>query len=318
MSSRRGVAIPFVLLVTLALYALAWGVFVTASSSLRSARVAVTLSELVTAAQTQLSAQVNLGPDTLANVLPIGATATRVDSLDVRVTEASWTRLSTEAWLVRVTVEPGSADLPGPGVSASRLVWHLDPELRIEAMADVMVGPGATVSFAGAPASPPSIAVEDSVMVGLLSLDDFMEGVEPVSGVVSPRVVTVSGRCDTTVAQNLGDPLGTSPCRMFVAQRRVEGDLEVRAGTGHVLLAGRGDIILTGGAYLRGLLLIDGSVWVRDGTFEGLIVAMGGVEVGSNAAFIQERVFARSALEAFVAQRPASRPLHPARNLFGN
>ena len=61
-------AIPFVLLVTLALYALAWGVFVTASSSLRTARVAVTVSELFTAVHTQVSAQVSLGPDSLANV----------------------------------------------------------------------------------------------------------------------------------------------------------------------------------------------------------------------------------------------------------
>jgi len=317
-SSCRGVAIPFVLLVTLALYALAWGVFVTASSSLRTARVAVTVSELFTAVHTQVSAQVSLGPDSLANVVPIGATATRRDSLEVGLITASWTRLSTETWLVGVTAEPGSADLPGPGVSASRLVWHLDPQLRIDDMADVMVGQGATVSFAGVPASPPSIAVGDSVVVGLLSLDDFMEGVEPVSGVLSPRVATVSGRCDTTVPENLGDPLGTSSCRTFVAQRRLEGDLEVRGGSGHILLSGRGDVILTSGAYLRGLLLIDGSVLVRDGTFAGLIVAMGGVDVAPGAAFIQERGFARSALEAFVAQRPASRPLHPARNMFGN
>ncbi len=318
MSTRRGVAIPFVLLFTLALYALAWGVFVTASSSLRSARVAVTLSELVAAAQTQVSAQIALGPEAIADTLPIGATATRFDSLDLRATRVGWTRLSTEAWLVRVTAEPRSAEFSGPGVSASRLAWHLDPGLRIDAMADVTVGPGAAVTLAGAPASPPSIAIVDSVTVGLLPLDAVMEGVEAVSGVLSPRVVTASGRCDTTVTENLGDPLGTSSCRTFVAQRRLEGDLEVRGGSGHVLLSGRGDVILTSGAYLRGLLLIDGSVLVRDGTFEGLIVAMGGVEVAPGAAFIQERVFARSALEAFAAQRPSSRPLHPARNLFGN
>ena len=83
-----------------------------------------------------------------------------------------------------------------------------------------------------------------------------------------------------------------------------------------VVFAGWGDVTLSEGAYLRGLLLTEGVVRILDGTFEGLILAGQGLEVASGATFVAERGYARTALN-HVRTQASGRPLHAARNLDG-
>ena len=65
------------------------------------------------------------------------------------------------------------------------------------------------------------------------------------------------------------------------------------------------------------MLLTTGSVRILDGTFEGLIVAMGGLEVLTGAAFVPHRPYAQAAIAALLDRRPGAELLHPARNLEG-
>lgn len=314
--TSSGAAIPFVLLFTLGLYALSWGTFVLASSALRSARAAVTVSQLVAEAEARLAREVGRGPEAWADSVAIGNTGLRGDSSSVRPWRAEWTRLDREVWLVHVTVWPGEEDLPGPPLGASRLVWVLDPQSRLVALADVTVQDTGAVTITNLP-SGVSIEVVDSLMLGLLTVDEVAEGLHRLKGVVTPRIATRSALCDTSIVENLGDPTGSSPCRDIVALRGVDQDLEVRAGTGHVLLAGQGDISLTDGVFLRGLLVTRGTVRVLDGTFEGVIIAGRGVEVAPGSMFVSDRVSALVALEALERVRASGRPLRPIRNLWG-
>ena len=316
-SGRRGAAIPFALLFSLALYALAWGVFLSSASAVRAARAAVTLSELTSVAHSRIGGEFLRGPGALADTVLVGRSRARVDSTTARRWRADWTRLGREAWLVRVTAWPGPSDTPGPPLTASRLAWVLDPATRVARLADITVGDSARVTMVG-PAPGLAVEVVDSIRLGLLDVDQVSSGMPTLSGVVSPRVVTRSGVCDLTVLENLGDPLGVSACRDEVGVRRVETSVEVRGGSGHVLLGGQGDIALTDGAYLRGMLLTTGSVRILDGTFEGLIVAMGGLEVLAGGTFVPDRPYAQAAIAAFLDQRPGAELLHPARNLGGD
>lgn len=314
--TSSGVAIPFVLLFTLGLYALSWGTFVSASAALRSARAAVTVSELVAGAETRLAREVERGPEGWADSIAIGGTGLRGDSSSVRPWRAEWTRLGREAWLVHVATWAGPEDLPGPPLGASRLVWVLDPQSRLIGLADVTVQDTGAETMTIMP-SGVSIDVVDSLVLGLLTVDGVAEGLPRLAGVVKPRIATRSGLCDTSIVENLGDPTGSSPCRDVVSLRGVDQGLEVRGGTGHVLLAGQGDISLSDGALLRGLLMTAGRVRVLAGTFEGLIIAGRGVEVAPGSVFIPDRAAALTALEALARVRASGRPLRPIRNLWG-
>ena len=252
----------------------------------------------------------------LADSVAIGGSGLRGDSSTIRPWRAEWTRLDREAWLVRVTMWPGLEDMPGPPLGGSRLVWALDPQSRVVALADITVQDTGAVTMASVPAGV-SIESVDSLTLGLLTVDAIAEGLPPMGGVVAPRIGVRSGLCDTSIVENLGDPTGTSPCRDVVALRRVDEHVEVRGGAGHVLLAGRGDISLTDGVLLRGLLMTAGRVRVLDGTFEGLIIAGGGVEVAPGSVFAPERALALGALEALRRVRSSGRPLRPIRNLYG-
>jgi len=314
--SSRGAAIPFVLLLTLALYAVAWGTFVSASSALRSARAAVTVSELVAGVEARVVREIERGPPGLADSIAIGSSGFRGDSSNVRPWRAEWTRLDRETWLVQATIWPGEEDLPGTPLRAARLVWVLDPQARILALADVTVADTATVTAGNAPPGL-TISVVDSLVLGLLTVDGVAEGLPRLAGVVTPRFATRSGECDTSVAENLGDPTGTSVCRDVVSLRGVDQGIEVRGGTGHVLLAGQGDISITDGALLRGILMTAGRVRVLDGTFEGLILAGRGVEVAGESIFVPDRASALLALEALRDVRSSGRLLRPIRNVWG-
>lgn len=316
MSDRSGAAIPFVLLFSLALYTLAWSVLLSASVVLRSSRAAVTVAELGSEIQARLAREMTLGPKEFADTLPIGWTALRGDSLARRPWRADWTRLDAEAWLVRVTVWPGLIDLPGPPLSASRLAWALDPASRVLRMADITVRDSAIVAI---PPRLPNVSTQSvgSIRLGLLNVGQVSKEMLPVTGALIPRVAERRGRCDLNVAENLGDPLGSSACRDAVSTRRLEGPVEVRGGSGHVVFAGWGDVTLSEGAHLRGLLMTEGMVRILDGTFEGLILAGQGLEVASGATFVAERDYARIALDHVRRAEASGRPLHPARNLDG-
>ena len=111
-----------------------------------------------------------------------------------------------------------------------------------------------------------------------------MEGVEPVSGVLSPRVVTASGRCDTTVAQNLGGPTRhVFPAGHSLLSDDWRGTWRCVGGSGHVLLSGRGDVH-PDQRCVPSWPLADrrDRSWCGTAPFEGSgCVAMGGVEVRS-------------------------------------
>lgn len=316
MNRTRGAAIPFAVLFALGLYVLAWTTFVVASSALRSARTAVTLSELRASAEARLAHEVARGPGAWAERVPVGATVHRGDSSGIESWEAGWTRLTPEVWLVDVIQWPGDGQMPGPPFGASGLAWVLDPATQVASLFDVTVLDSMAVTTRQAA---PNLSVRgvDSISIGQLTVDEIAEGLIPLEGVVSPRLVIRSGKCDLTAAENLGDPTGTSVCRDRVSLRAVEERVEIRGGTGHALIAGRGDIVLAEGVLLKGLLLTTGRVRVAEGTFEGLVVAGQGLEIAPGSVVRADRALALSALEEFRRARQQGEFLREIRNLWG-
>jgi hypothetical protein len=87
---------------------------------------------------------------------------------------------------------------------------------------------------------------------------------------LGPRVR--DGQCDTTVAENWGDPARLTECALYFPIVHVRGDLQLVGGTGQGTLLVDGDLAIAGGARFVGAVFVRGAL--RTGVGGAQIVGM--------------------------------------------
>jgi len=73
--------------------------------------------------------------------------------------------------------------------------------------------------------------------------------------VVTPAPVVTGGLCDRSRADNWGNPSGAGPCGSYMPLIWARGDVEVRGGLGQGVLLAEGDVVISGGAQLAGVVI---------------------------------------------------------------
>jgi len=133
----------------------------------------------------------------------------------------------------------------------------------------------------GNPFGPPPLALDGA--------DTITWGLAPprvlTSPAGTPAPVESAGRCDEGAAWNWGDPDHPwRPCGSYLPVRASDGDVLVSGGVGQAVLLARGDVRLSAGARLYGLVVAGGTFGIADGSsFEGLAIAHAGVEVSAGS-----------------------------------
>jgi hypothetical protein len=129
--------------------------------------------------------------------------------------------------------------------------------------------------------------------------------------VAQPAPLESGARCATEHASNWGEPLpGSLVCGSWFPVLRRTGDLTLTGGRGQGILYVSGDLLLTGSAFFSGILLVEGSLTLRDGaSVRGLVLA--GSAFVSGAALVGNRcaavLAAAAAPAAFGPFAPAAR-----------
>ncbi|MGQ0641445.1 MAG: hypothetical protein ACT4P6_11850 [Gemmatimonadaceae bacterium] len=77
----------------------------------------------------------------------------------------------------------------------------------------------------------------------------------PISQTVSPMPSLTGAACDTTAANNWGDPTRTTACRNRFVIVHAHGDVAINAGMGQGIILGEGDVELRNGAQFVGVIL---------------------------------------------------------------
>lgn len=97
----------------------------------------------------------------------------------------------------------------------------------------------------------------------------------PGGSVVTPAPVATGGVCDRARADNWGDPDGAGACAHFAPLIWARGDLEIRGGTGQGMLLVDGDLTLSAGARLAGVVIVrdDLRTLGTGGTILGAVLA---------------------------------------------
>ena len=326
MSDRRGVAIVLVLLLILGSGALAHGALLTARAELSAARARAERVERMASERRWL--------DRSVSATDLGG-ARDTDSWAVWTSPGS--TIGRSLWLRRIGPESWWASL-GPvdaryAASPGRLLWWMDPETRVEALAGVVsVGWDAPVEVAGtievmswAAAEPPltravceaevpaaasgspisALALLDSGVVrpplGLLSFDTVLARTPVlVDGSATPAPVEVAGDCLVDDPWNWGDPERPSrPCGPHLAVRSASSSLRVDGGVGQGAWVVDGDLVLADGARLYGFVLTSGALVLQDGAvFQGAAVAARGVSAAAGTQVRGSACWAARALRA--------------------
>jgi hypothetical protein len=316
---RAGAALVFVILLMLGLLALAHGALLASLSERAGARAAVRELEVRAAAAIGLQAILTEAPMSWMDSVDVWDTWTTSGRFVGPVeTFGVARRLAAESWLVE------GLGRMGGGISARtmRLAWSLDPLTRVKALpAVVSVGTGAPVSVGGTVDASDPAAVQspmrpgdcdpwvgeldahfrmtpvsavgnlpDSVAapgLGLLAFEDIVS-VAPltVTGSGSPAPSEASGACLVDEPWGWGDPdQPWRACGSHLPLRAADGALRVTGGAGQAVLIVNGDLTLTGGARLSGLVITSGVLRLEGGaTFEGMALAGGGLDVAPGAA----------------------------------
>lgn len=107
---------------------------------------------------------------------------------------------------------------------------------------------------------------EGEPSLGPLGPGDLARALPPLGwGEGTPRPVALDGACDASDPTNLGDPgRAGAPCGAHLPARFHEGGVAMVGGAGQGLLAVTGDLVLSGTRF-EGLLLVGGSLTLRDG-----------------------------------------------------
>ena len=74
--------------------------------------------------------------------------------------------------------------------------------------------------------------------------------------VITPAPVITVATCDTSVATNWGEPRGTGPCMRHAPVILAQGSVELRGGRGQGLLLVDGDLTVSGGARFDGVVIV--------------------------------------------------------------
>lgn len=74
--------------------------------------------------------------------------------------------------------------------------------------------------------------------------------------VITPGPVTAFAACDTTVVSNWGEPSGTGPCARHAPLILARGSVELRGGRGQGMLLVDGDLTVSGGARFDGIVIV--------------------------------------------------------------
>lgn len=76
------------------------------------------------------------------------------------------------------------------------------------------------------------------------------------NSVITPLPQITGGTCDRTASSNWGDPTGASSCASYAPVIWARGDVEVRGGHGQGVLLVDGDLTLSQGARIDGLVIV--------------------------------------------------------------
>lgn len=314
---RDGAALVVVVLLTLAMFALAHGLLVSAESAYLTSRAYARLVELDAHSAGSIEDELRRGWVPWMDSVAVGAgrSWSRSDPGEPRVVVA-WRRLDREAWIVGARSSRGD----GPPVGSRRLAWIYDPLTRVaELPAVVSTAAGAPVVVYGAivPEAAPALGVVDSPALGLLDVTRLLEAADSVGPAGTPTPVESAGVCVTSARWNWGDPERPyGPCGTFYVVRARAGALTVRGGSGQGVFVVDGDLVLRDGAALHGLVVASGRVDVVEGSrIEGRVIAYGGIVVGIDAAVVGSANRAERSLAATRTTLGAAVLLHGAARL---
>lgn len=151
---------------------------------------------------------------------------------------------------------PAVCDAPAPGILA--------PSITVEGAASVTGTPPIE------PVAPPPTAVPDPLAP---SMARRIADVRTIGSVISPRPAATGGECGPD-PRNWGSPDPAHPCHSLLPLVFADTDLTVSGGTGRMVLVVNGDLRITDGAVLEGLIVVHGHVEVAGGsTVRGAIRA---------------------------------------------
>lgn len=315
---RRGVLLPAMLLLILAMTLIAHGALVLAEAELEVSRVS--RAALVA----RLSAEAGL-----ALVLRDSTAWSAVSPLWRAQIRAAGTVGPTGTYRVRVTRvdrelliwESLGGHMARPVTyRVARLTWRLSPVARLAGAKAVVesgslsVTPGAAVLGDRLGDPPQGWSAEDCASVAgsiaeavpsrrlpahaLLPLEP--DGFPPLGmfrapelslrarsvapGAVTPAAREVDGQCRTAAPGNWGSPGSRGPCKGHFVLVHATGDLAMVGGEGQGVLTTDGDLTLTSGARFLGVLLVGGDLRLEGGALvEGLVRALGTVSLAGSS-----------------------------------
>ena len=314
---ESGAVLAFVVLLSLALFALAHGALVTARSEYLTARAVASLAARDALADGGVLLAVTSGHGAWMDSVPVGSARSLSDSSwATAALETRWRRLAPEGWLVEATAR----DVRGLSSTAERAVWSLDPGVRAGSVeATVSVDSAASVTITGVvePTRGRSVTTIRDADLGLLRFPMLLATVRPAPAVVTPSPRVAGTDCDESDPSNWGDPeRPMAPCAGYVALVGRSGPVVMSGGVGNVILVVDGDVELRAGARLYGLVVLTGMLRVRDGArFAGLAVALGGLEVGPTGTVASSPARVEDALRARRTELSRPIPLHSSRRL---
>jgi hypothetical protein len=123
----------------------------------------------------------------------------------------------------------------------------------------------------------PRLLTDSSVAANLAALAATLVAdiVVPVGAVVTPAPVVTAGICDTSAANNWGDPAGGA-CASHWPVIRALGDLTIRGGSGQGIVVADGDVRFENGALFAGVVIAQDDIVTGAGGGTILGVAMAG------------------------------------------
>jgi len=345
-TDRAGAVLVVVVLMSLALFAMAHGLLLSARSAWGAARLGARLVETQARADGAVESARLEGVGPAADTMSIGDTVSRVDTIaDGDRVKTTWRRLDREAWLLSAVVNRERR----PAVRSERLVWSFEPiERLLEVPGAVAVGPLATVSMEGgvdvpsvaderSSADPAStmlcdgwweawvdragdtpadaLSVVDRPGLGMLTMEDLLAAADTITAAFgTPAPHEVWGRCDEVAPWSWGDPDRPSgPCGAHFALRGAPSSLTVVGGVGQGVLVVDGDLELSAAARFYGVVVVSGRLVVSGGSrLVGAAVAYEGVTVSDDATVTRSVCRAAIALASVRGRLAAARPLHAA------
>jgi hypothetical protein len=336
---RHGAALVTVVLLALAIFALAHGILVAALGELAASDSAERHLEARAAAEAALTRALGAPGLIWLDSVAVGDARGLPDTAVGGASLVTVRRLSAEAWWVEANARVGVASS-----RAATVAWAADPLTRVLALEGVVsVGPTGVVDVRGvldatdlvavSPPLDPEACAPWGVDLAAYYLSDPLAGVGAlpdttpslglldfatvlaeadvvVAGAGSPAPVEVGGGCLTSEPWNWGDPERPwRPCGPYFPLVGAHGSLLVSGGSGQIVLAVDGDLVLGPGARLRGFVLTTGKLRLETGAgIEGLALAAGGVELEAGARVVGSGC---SAVRALAAQRRTLGRLRP-------